>query len=223
MLCKAQDVPVQELVFVYTNSEKKLSILESLKGSQGWLQTKQISVSSFEMEDHILFAANDDNGNSLQPEQCHRVFSLEATIKPTQLHLSEEVKQRLKENHHSQQVGIIEDNRTLNHTFFDEEVDKLEKWSEDVRNSIKFEIKELDKEIKSRKTETRKLLNLEQKIKEQRIIKELEKKLADKRYNQYQNEDDIEKRKDDLLDEIEQRLKQNMTETELFTIRYRII
>ena len=33
--------------------------------------------------------------------------------------------------------------------FFDEEVDKLEKWSEDVRNSIKYEIKELDKEIQN--------------------------------------------------------------------------
>jgi len=222
-LCKTQEVPIQELVFNYTNSDKKISILESLKGSQGWLQAKQISISSFELEDHILFAAYDDNGSILQPEQCHRLFSLEATIKPTQLHLSEEVKQRLKKNHHSQQVGIIEENRTRNHTFFDEEVDKLEKWSEDVRNSIKFEIKELDKEIKSRKTEARKLLNLEQKIKEQRIIKELEKKLANKRYNQYQNEDDIEKRKDDLLDEIEQRLRQNTTETKLFTIRFSII
>jgi hypothetical protein len=68
---------------------------------------------------------------------------------------------------------------------FDEEVDKLEKWSEDVRNSIKFEIKEPDKEIKTRKIEARKLLNLEQKVKEQRTIKDLEKKLAEKRYNQY--------------------------------------
>lgn len=107
--------------------------------------------------------------------------------------------------------------------FFDEEVDKLEKWSEDVRNSIKFEIKELDKEIKTRKTEARKLLNLEQKVKEQRTIKDLEKKLAEKRYNQYQNEDDIEHRKDNLLEEVEQRLKQQTTELALFTIRWKVI
>jgi len=106
---------------------------------------------------------------------------------------------------------------------FDEEVDKLEKWSEDVRNSIKYEIKELDKEIKIRKTEARKLLNLEQKVKEQRIIKDLEKKLAEKRYNQYQNEDDIEHRKDNLLDTVEQRLKQQTTEIELFIIRWKVV
>ena len=221
--CKAQDVPLQELIFDYTNSEKKISILETLPGKQGWLQAKQISISSFETEDHILFAAFDEDGNTLQPEQCQRLFSLEAKIVSTSSSFSDELKQRFKENYHSQKLGIIEENRTRNHTFFDDEVDKLEKWSEDVRNSIKFEIKELDKEIKTRKTEARKLLNLEQKIKEQRIIKDLEKRLADKRYNQYQNEDDIEKRKDNLLDEIEQRLKQNTTENELFTIRFTVI
>jgi len=67
------------------------------------------------------------------------------------------------------------------------------------------------------------LLNLEQKVKEQRIIKELEKKLADKRYNQYQNEDEIENRKDSLLDDVEKRLKQQTSENELFTIKWKII
>ena len=62
-------------------------------------------------------------------------------------------------------------------------------------------------------------MNLEQKVKEQRIIKDLEKKLAEKRYNQYQNEDDIEQRKDKLLEEVEQRLKQQTTEIKLFIIR----
>ena len=67
------------------------------------------------------------------------------------------------------------------------------------------------------------MLNLEQKVKEQRIIKELEKKLADKRYNQYQNEDEIENRKDSLLDDVEKRLKQQTSENELFTIKWKII
>lgn len=221
--CKNQGVPIQELIFNLTNCEKKISILENLKGKQGWLQAKQISISSFETEDHILFAAFDDDGNILKPEQCQRLFSLDAKSSSEFLQASEKLKQRFKENYLSQQISILEDNHNRNHTYFNEEVDKLEKWSEDVRNSIKFEIRELDKEIKTRKTEARKLLSLEKKVKEQRIIKDLEKKLADKRYNQYQNEDDIEKRKDNFLDEIEQRLNQNTTETELFTIRFKII
>ena len=221
--CKVQKIPLQELVFDYSGNGKKISILENLTGKQGWLQAKQISISSFEMEDHILFAAFDDDGNALQTEQCRRLFSLEAKTTSSSVTFGKGLKQRFTENYYEQQIGTVEVNQNRNHTFFNEEVDKLEKWSDDIRNSIKFEIKELDKEIKTRKTEARKLLNLEQKVKEQRIIKDLEKRLADKRYNQYQNEDDIEKRKDNLLDEIEQRLKQNTTEKELFTIRWKVI
>ncbi|MBS1783271.1 MAG: DEAD/DEAH box helicase family protein [Bacteroidetes bacterium] len=221
--CKAQEVPVQELIFDFANSKTKISILENIKGKQGWLQAKQITISSFENEDHILFAAFDDEGNTLDPDQCQRLFSLPAKAVSTKLSFSDVENIKCKEIYHNHQLGIIEENRKRNHNFFDEEVDKLEKWSEDVRNSIKFEIKEIDKEIKTRKTEARKLLNLEQKVKEQRAIKELEKKLAEKRFNQYQNEDDIEKRKDNLLDEIEQRLKQQTTEVQLFTIRWMLI
>ena len=179
--------------------------------------------SKVENEDHILFAAFDDEGNTLETEQCQRLFSLPAVAVNTNKKFTTTDKTKCDEIYQTLQLGIVEENRQRNHNFFDEEVDKLEKWSEDVRNSIKFEIKELDKEIKTRKTEARKLLNLELKVKEQRIIKDLERKLAEKRYNQYQNEDDIEKRKDNLLDEIEKRLKQQTTEIELFTIRWRVI
>ena len=37
--------------------------------------------------------------------------------------------------------------------FFDEEMEKLDKWAEDVKNGIEIELKELDKDIKTRKTE----------------------------------------------------------------------
>jgi ERCC4-related helicase len=181
--CKKPDMPVKELIFDYSNNGKKISILENLKGKQGWLGVKQISISSFETEDHILFAAITDEGVALQPEQCQRLFSLSAEIADTITNISNEEKNLLNENYHLQQVTISAENAKRNHSFFDEEVDKLEKWSEDVRNSIKFEIKELDKEIKTRKTEARKMLDLELKVKEQRTIKDLEKKLAEKRYN----------------------------------------
>jgi hypothetical protein len=221
--CKEEKLDIQELQFDYSSSDKKIFILENLVGKQGWVQAKQITISSFENEDHILFAAFDDEGNTLEPDQCQRLFSLPAKAVSTKLSFSDAEKTKCKEIYHIHQIGIIEENRKRNHNFFDEEVDKLEKWSEDVRNSIKYEIKELDKEIKTKKTEARKLLNLEQKVKEQRIIKDLEKKLAEKRYNQYQNEDDIEHRKDKLLDEVEQRLKQQTTEIELFIIRWTVV
>lgn len=221
--CKEQTLPLKELIFDYSNSGKIISIIDGLKGKSGFLQAMQLSISSFETEDHILFAAFDDNGNTLQPEQCQRLFSLPASVTDILDNSTDIPAENFEEIYNTQEGGIRSENAERNHHFFDEEVDKLEKWSEDVRNSIKFEIKELDKEIKTRKTEARKLLNLEQKVREQRIIKDLEKKLAEKRFNQYQSEDDIETRKDRLLDVVEKRLKQQTSKNELFTIRFKVI
>lgn len=222
-MCKEQNPPFKEVIFDYSNSGKIISIIDELKGKRGFLQAMQLSISSFETEDHILFAAFDDNGNVLQPEQCQRLFSLPGTVTEVSDVSIEVLTQRFEEIYDNQEGSIRTENAERNHHFFDEEVDKLEKWSEDVRNSIKFEIKELDKEIKTRKTEARKLINLEQKVKEQRVIKDLEKKLAEKRFTQYQSEDDIETKKDSLLDEIEKRLKQKSNKIELFTIRWMLI
>jgi hypothetical protein len=57
--------------------------VQSVVGKQGWLQAKEITISSFENEDHILFAAFDDEGNVLLekilfrysvPCRCQQVY-----------------------------------------------------------------------------------------------------------------------------------------------------
>lgn len=208
--------------FDYSGSIKIISILENLVGKSGWLKVSALTISSFESEDFIIQSGYTDDGEVLQIEQCQRLFSLAANCTPLD-EMIEQTDEKFNEIYQSHYLTIVDDNRNRNSIFFDDEVGKLEKWAEDVRDSIKFEIKELDKEIKTRKTEARKILHLEQKVKEQRIIKDLEKKLAEKRFNQYQNEDEIEQRKDNLLDDIEQRLKQQTTKLDLFTVRWKIV
>ena len=220
--CKEEALPVKELSFNYSGSEKKISILEDLLGKAGWLAVRELSITSFEAEDHIQFAGIDDSGNQISEDHCQRLFSLTAAPGVPGAAISKSDQEKINEIFLDGRNRILEENGLRNNSFFDAEVEKLEKWSEDVRNSIKAEIKDLDKEIKARKTEARKLINLEQKVKEQRIIKELEKKLAEKRYNQYQSEDEIEQRKDQLLDEVESRLRQFVDQKEVFIIRWNV-
>ncbi|HRF14037.1 MAG TPA: SNF2-related protein [Bacteroidia bacterium] len=223
--CKTAELGIQELVFDYTNSGKIISILESLKGKSGWLQTKELSISTFEVEDHILFAATDDNGNILDAEECQRLFSIPAQVANLSdgATISPETQSVFNQMFYRQKVENIAQNETRNHSFFDEEVDKLEKWADDMINSLRSNLMEITKEIKSRKTEARKLLNLAQKVAEQRIIKDLEKKRSDLQLNLYQSENDVYNRKEELLNETEKKLKQNTSEEILFTIRWKVV
>lgn len=221
--CKNIELPTQEITFDYSNTDKIISILEILKGKAGWLQLQQISISSFETEDYLIFSAFTDDGTTLDAEQCKRLFSLTAQSDTINETMPDGWQKKFDEQLYRQKVEIVEENANRNTNYFDDEVEKLDKWADDVRNSLKFELKELEKEIKTRKTEARKLLNLEHKIKEQRIIKELEKKLSDKRMNLYASEDDIDKRKEKMLDDYEKRLKQNETNKTVFTIKWKVI
>ena len=67
------------------------------------------------------------------------------------------------------------------------------------------------------------MLNLESKVKAQRAIKDLEKKRSEKRQHLFEAQDTIDDRKENLLDEIERRLKQEINTTELFTIKWKMI
>ena len=67
------------------------------------------------------------------------------------------------------------------------------------------------------------MLNLEAKVKAQRAIKDLEKKRSEKRQHLFEAQDTIDDRKENLLDEIERRLKQEVNTTELFTIKWKMI
>ncbi len=120
------------------------------------------------------------------------------------------------------QAEILQENAERNSEFFDIEMGKLEKWADDVKGSLEIELKALDKEIKFRKTEAKKILNLEDKVKAQRHIKEMEKKRNALRMNLFQSQDEVDVRKEKLIDEIEARLQQRLEKTELFLIRWRL-
>ena len=64
---------------------------------------------------------------------------------------------------------------------------------------------------------------MEEKLKAQRQIKDLEKRRKEKRARLFEEQDIIEDRKEDLIGNIEKRLKQKTSIEELFRIRWRVI
>ena len=70
--------------------------------------------------------------------------------------------------------------------------------------------------------EARKLLKLEDKVKAQRQVKDLEMRLADKQLQQYAQEQEIEREFERFLDDIDQRIKQTPARETLFTLYWTI-
>ena len=120
-------------------------------------------------------------------------------------------------------LDILEESALRNQVFFEEEMEKLDSWADDMKVSLEREITDLDAEIKLRKSEAKKMLRLNDKVAAQRVIKDLEKKRAEKRQNLYEAQDEVDAKKENLLSSVEKMLEQKIEQEELFTIRWRII
>lgn len=220
--CKQQETPVAEIVFDYTNTQTKITLLEQYIGKSGWLRVEHLTIQSFEDEDYVLLACVTENGELLEKETAERLFSLIASV-GSQVDIPQEIKPLFKNVLSQQEQEIISVNAIRNRDFFDTEMDKLDQWADDMKISLEKEIKDLDAEIKLRKSEAKKMMNLEAKVKAQRVIKEMEKKRSEKRQTLFAAQDDIDGRKDDLLTDIESRLNQRIEQKELFTINWKIV
>ena len=102
-------------------------------------------------------------------------------------------------------------------------MNKMDNWAEDVKKALELDLRKLDIDIKAAKTSAKKIVNLEEKIKAQRAIKDSEKKRNEMRKKLYEAQDDVEVKKEKLLQTVEAQLKQRSNLKPLFTIVWKII
>ncbi len=220
--CKGLVTDSAEVVFRYKESGRKIAVVESLVGQSGWLLCSRLTISAFETEDHLLFAGVTDAGALLDPAQGCRLFDLPGEVVGNG-NLPEGVHRALAEQLSDQQRAIAESLSRKNGAWFDIEMDKLDRWAEDRRKSLKAALDELDAKIRETRKEARLAPNLPTKLDLQRQLRQLESKRNDAWKEFDEASRDVEKQKDTLLDEIGQRLEQRIEKESLFTLRWRLL
>jgi len=221
--CKALTLPNRDVTFQYSATPKKITVLESLCGRSGWLSATSVTISSFETEDHLILQGCCDDGSELDGETWRRFFSLPATEGASASSMSSDMTRLLKTQLERQKQGIIGGISAKNAAYFEVELDKLDKWGEDRRSSLRQTLKELDDRVKELKKLARLAPNLPEKLQHEKERRQLEGK-RDEAWREYDGAArEIEKKKDQLIDEIEKKLRQEVTEQELFTIRWKIL
>ena len=224
IVSKYKDVqlPYMMIEFDYSGTQGKTALLETLVGKSGWMRVVRVSIDSFEQEDQILLACYTDDGVEVYPEIAERMLMLSARA-ISQIDVDEGTVENTCTRIEQMKLDILEESAFRNQGFFEEEMEKLDSWADDMKVSLEREITDLDAEIKLRKSEAKKMLRLNDKVAAQRVIKDLEKKRAEKRQNLYEAQDEVDAKKENLLSSVERMLEQKIEQEELFTIRWRII
>ena len=218
-LAKGLMVPTAEVAFDYSGHRRNIAVLEPLVGKAGWLTCARLSITSFDVEEQLILAGIADDGSPLDESQCRRLFDLPATV-GAELSVSFNTQQRLTDTVAARQVQIADEIGAKNGTWFDTEMEKLDHWAEDRRRTLKSDLDELDQAIKDAKKAARLAPNLPEKLELQRKLRGLETK-RDEAWRAYDAASrDIDRQKDNLLDEISRRLSQQARIETLFTIRW---
>lgn len=220
VLSVASELPTDgcELRFDYSATARNIASLVSLVGSAGVLAIRRLTITSLDSEDHFLFAGLTDDGTELTVEQVRRLFSLPASVVGANAIDASQVNASL-DRAKSVILGEVSER---NADFFEEEIEKLNRWASDRRATLKDKLKDYDGEIADLKKQARTARNLPEKLAMQKKIRSLDKK-RDQAWKEYDEAArDIERQKDTLIDRVEQRLEQELHEETLFTIRWKL-
>ena len=212
-----------EIIFNYSKNPTLISVLKPLVGKSGIMRVSNYTVEAFEAEDHVLVSVVDQKGESISQDISKKLFLLSADASAKGVELSANEKKILGVIEQEEVNLITTRSAERNSEFFDSEVDKLDKWADDMKIALELDLKKIDIDIKSSKTLAKKNVHLDEKLKAQRSIKEMEKKRNDMRKRLYDAQDEVDSKKENLIERVEAHLKQRTNLDHLFTVRWKVI
>lgn len=216
------ELPVAEVVFDYGHHDGRISALQPFIGKSGWMAVALFSVDALgQSEDHLLIAAQADDGEILSNEAASRLLTVGAQTGATTT-LPPDIEPQLEAQLQSQQNGIRTDISERNARYFEAEANKLDGWADDLKVGLERELKELDRQIKEARRAATLAATLEEKLAGQKAIKTLEAERSTKRRTLFDAQDNIDAQRAELIEQIEGKLEQTINLGRLFTIRWRL-
>ncbi|MGG6166412.1 SNF2-related protein [Pantoea allii] len=213
-------VPVcQRLNFIYHPKSGQLADVKLLCQQSGQLLLTKVSIGNQEQQrEQLLAAAVTDTGEVVAEETVSRLLRLplseitsieEQPLLPALTNQCEALR-----NSFIQQV------ERDNEFYYNEEVEKLERWSEDRRIALDLRIKQLDTEVKDARKTSRQLPSLKEKMEAKRSLKALERERDNIMLQYHDEKKKIEQEEDRLLEEVEQKLATEITSSQLFAVSW---
>jgi len=219
---KARNLSPTRVEFHYDRYDGKLSLVEQLRGQSGWLRLVCLSVSALETEDTLVFCGYSDSGEPIDREIGEKLMHVPATVGAA-IAVPAEEDASLRRRLDGARAEVLSAAMNRNQRYYEAEMEKLEEWAEDLRRGLNWEIEELEVQVRDAKKQARLAPDLATKIGLQKQAGELERQRNAKRKNLFEEQDRIAERKDELLDQVAAKLSQQITETEVFTIRWTVV
>ncbi|MBP3975390.1 SNF2-related protein [Pseudoxanthomonas spadix] len=222
---KAHDLPNARLLFDYDAHGTQISTLKAYRGQTGWLTLALLEVTALgNQEQHLLVAASTRNGVALAEDDPEKLLRLPAAMAPSPLggEGRGEGKSTLERDLEARKAALLRDIHQRSLGYFEQEVQKLDAWADDLKLGLEQEIKESDREIKEVRRSAAISPTLEEKLSWQKKQRELEGKRSRLRRELFARQDEVEAQRNDLITQLEAQLQQQVEERTLFTVEWEL-
>ena len=216
------DVPPVHIRFDNTGSERRYSFFDTHPGLKGILSVDKLAYKGVGDQEHLIFTVETADGTVLDEDLVNRMLELpgEATEEiPAE---TAEFIQKRDERMELKKQQI----QNANKEYYLAECEKLDAYSEDLKDGLERDIKELGKIIKEKKHEFKTGSGdktLEEILDMKEEINRLETKRKEMRRNLYEQQDAIDEQNERLQEEIRQKLEGHMMTQHIMTISFEII
>ena len=211
-----------KVVFDITHHKGKLSQVQQLKGKKGYLKLSKYTINAFEEEDNLLFVGFTTEGEMLDNEQCSKLFDCEGRYYANSS-LNSLIIDRLDKELEFAKQGTLNKTNEHNFVYMREEEERLDKWTEDMIYSLEKELSLIKRQINECNKKLRNSTSAQEHLEMQERIKELEKQKRTKRSKLEENEELIQKQRDELIENIRKRMETTTNIEDIFTIEWEVI
>ncbi len=210
------------LLFDYTLYNYRVADIEQCPYEQGWLQARLLSfVSEGQTEEHILLMALSEDGTSLGQEFAEKLLNVPSR-ETAEGKLPQDASRRLSEAYDLQRAKLTADIEERNKALLDDEIQHIEAWAEDQQITLEKELNDIKSKIKEKKKLLNRSENAQQTLALEKELNTLQRQQKRKRSEIFELEDEIEEKRDGMIDKVKAFIQQHITETPLFCIHWQL-
>ena len=215
------DLSPAHIVFDNTGSERHVSFFDTHIGLSGTISVDKMSYEGIGNEEHLVFTAITKDGTTLDEDLINRLFELPGEVCGSCAPETEELIRRRNARLAAQRIEIEDANKK----YYLEECEKLDAYTEELKEGLEREIKDLKKKITEMKRQFKASSNLplSEMLAMKDEINKLEKKRKEKQRDLYDEQDRIEEENERLQDEIRKKLEGKIVTTHIMTISFEIV
>jgi len=216
------DTPAAEILFDISRHPTRIAVVEALRGQRGYLTLTRLTIESYEREEHLLFSGFTDDGAPLDPETMEKLFQCGGCVAGTAT-IPDTVSRRLAAESERHAQATLSRSLEQNNRYFHEAREKLERWADDMVLSAEKALADTKEQIKALRRQARQATTLAEQHAIQEKLQKLERQQRRQRQEIFRIEDEIMEKRDQLIDQLEQRLVQRTQAETLFTIRWAVV